>query len=58
VTTAQILAHVRCSNAPTSVTATIERLPDRQWPSIEDATAVEPDDQPMSTALADARSDE
>jgi hypothetical protein len=32
VTTAQILAHVRRPNAPTVVTATIERLPDRQWP--------------------------
>ena len=39
VTTAQILEHVRRSNAPTAVTAKIERLPDRQWPSIEEAAA-------------------
>jgi hypothetical protein len=39
VTTAQILEHLRRSNAPTAVTVTIGRLPDRQWPSIEDATA-------------------
>lgn len=39
VTTTQILEHVRRSNAPTAVAATIERLPDRQWPSIEDAAA-------------------
>jgi Protein of unknown function (DUF2795) len=39
VTTAQILEHVQRSHAPTAVRATIERLPDRQWPSIEDAAA-------------------
>jgi Protein of unknown function (DUF2795) len=39
VTTAQILEHVQRSNAPTAVTATIERLPDREWTSIEDAAA-------------------
>jgi hypothetical protein len=37
VTTAQILAHLRRSNAPTAVT--MKQLPDRQWPTIEDASA-------------------
>jgi len=39
VTTAQILEHVIRSNAPTAVTATIERLSDREWTSIEGAAA-------------------
>ena len=59
VTTAQILEHVRRTNTPTAVTATIERLPDRQRPSIGDAAAdVGTGDQPMPTALAEARSDD
>jgi hypothetical protein len=39
VTTAQILEHVQRSNAPTAVTATIERLPDREWPGQPNRTA-------------------
>jgi len=39
ITTAQMLERVRSSGAPAEVVATLEQLPSRHWPSIEDAAA-------------------
>jgi hypothetical protein len=39
ITTSRILEHVRGSGAPPEVVATLERLPSRCWPTIDDAAA-------------------
>ncbi|MET0146797.1 MAG: DUF2795 domain-containing protein [Ilumatobacteraceae bacterium] len=39
VETSELVDHVRRANAPAEVIATLDRLPDRQWRSVEEATA-------------------
>jgi hypothetical protein len=39
VSTAEIVAYIDRSAAPPDVRATVHRLPDRRWPSVEDAVA-------------------
>jgi hypothetical protein len=39
VTTAELVAETMAAGAPTHVVATLERLPEREWSSIDDAVA-------------------